>query len=294
MTQKLILDSLKYWVKEYHVDGFRFDLGTIIDKQTMNKIIAELPKDIILLSEPWAADWKRNKWGKSDFRNTRLAKWNDDFREKIRGFVSGKANRNDVMTVLAGTCFWWAAKPSESLNYLEAHDGYTLADLFHGDKKKSKLAAIALLTAQGVPMIHEGQEFDRSKGGNHNSYDQDNATNWINWNDKKKNAEIFDLYKGLINLRKKYPNFRHATALNGQSLQWLQPANHKSVGMFLKGKKNFVVLLNGDSKNWVNFKLPSAGKWTVVCDGNKIKDSGLYTAEGDYNVPPTTGIILCK
>jgi pullulanase/glycogen debranching enzyme len=169
MTARMILDSLKYWVKEYHVDGFRFDLGTIIDKKTMQRVIDELPQDIILTAEPWAADWQRNQWSKSDFRNTRLSKWNDDFREKIRGFINGQGSRNDVITVLAGSCFWWTAKPSESLNYLEAHDGYTLSDLFHGDKKKTRLAAVALLTAQGIPMIHAGQEFNRSKKGNHNS-----------------------------------------------------------------------------------------------------------------------------
>ncbi|MBU1108187.1 MAG: hypothetical protein KKB51_16060 [Candidatus Riflebacteria bacterium] len=294
MTSKMILDSLKYWTKEFHVDGFRFDLGTIIDKKTMQAIIDELPQDNILTAEPWAADWQRNQWGKSDFRNTRLSKWNDDYREKIRSFISGQGSRNDVMTVMAGSCFWWTAKPSESLNYLEAHDGYTLNDLYKGDKKKTRLAAITLLTAQGVPMIHAGQEFNRSKGGNHNSYDQDNNTNYIDWTVKDKNRDIFELYSGLIGLRKKYPNFRQAVALNSQHLEWIQPANSNGLGMFLKGKDNFLVLLNGDSKDWVNFKLPIGGVWQVVCDGEKVKDAGLYTAEGDYNVPPTTGVILRK
>lgn len=293
MGQKVILDSLKYWVNEYHVDGFRFDLGTIIDKNTMQRIIDELPKDIILVSEPWAADWKRNQWGKSDFRNTRLGKWNDDYREKIRGFVSGNANRNDVMTVLAGTCFWWTAKPTESLNYVESHDGYTLFDLFHGDKKKTRLAAIALLTSQGIPMIHEGQEFNRSKNGNHNSYNQDNETNWINWNVKKQNRDIYELYRGLIGLRNKFDNFKHSVALNSQHLDWILPANQNGVGMILKGKETFIVLLNGDQRNWVNFKIPH-GTWQVVCDGEKVKETGLYTAQGDYNVPPVTGVILRK
>lgn len=63
-------------------------LGTIIDKKTMQRIIDELPEDIMLTAEPWAADWKRNQWGKSDFRNTRLSKWNDDFREKRSGQCS--------------------------------------------------------------------------------------------------------------------------------------------------------------------------------------------------------------
>jgi pullulanase/glycogen debranching enzyme len=293
MGQKMILDSLKYWLKEYNVDGFRFDLGTLIDKKTMQRIIDELPSNVILVAEPWAADWKRNHWGKSDFRNTRLGKWNDDFREKIRGFVNGHSNRNDVMTVLAGSCFWWSAKPTESLNYLEAHDGYTLADLFKGNKKKTRLAAIALLTAQGIPMIHSGQEFDRSKKGNHNSYNQDNAINWIDWNVKRQNSDVFNLYKGLIALRNKHDNFKRPVALNSQHLEWILPANQKGVGMILKGRPDFIVLLNGDQSKWVNFKLP-AGTWKVICDGEKVAESGLYTAEGDYNVPPVTGIILRK
>jgi pullulanase/glycogen debranching enzyme len=291
MTSQLIVDSLKYWVTEYKVDGFRFDLGTIIDKKTMQRIIDELPKDIILTAEPWAADWNRNQWGKSDFRNTRLAKWNDDYRETMRGLVNGQVDRNNLMTVMAGSCFWWSAKPTESLNYIEAHDGYTLADLFGGNKKKTKLAAIALLTSQGMPMIHAGQEFDRSKGGNHNSYDQDNDVNYIDWTVKEKNRDVFELYKGLISLRLKYPNFRHATALNNQSVAWIQPANGKALGMILKGKPEFVVLLNGDPHNWVEFKL-EPGSWTVVCNGDKISDKGLGTAIGDYKVPPTTGVIL--
>lgn len=294
MTSKMIVDSLKYWVSDYKVDGFRFDLGTIIDKKTMQAIIDELPEDIILTAEPWAADWKRNQWGKSDFRNTRLSKWNDDFREKIRSMINGQSSRNDVMTVLAGSCFWWSAKPSESLNYIEAHDGYTLNDLFKGDKKKTRLAAVALLTAQGIPMIHSGQEFDRSKGGNDNSYNQDNNVNYIDWTVKEKNHDIFDLYAGLIALRNKYENFRQPVALNNQHLEWIQPANSNGVGMFLKGTNNFLVLMNGDAKDWVNFKLPIGGAWKVVCDGEKVNDAGLYTAEGDYNVPPTTGVILRK
>ena len=294
MCRKMILDSLKYWMSEYKVDGFRFDLGTIIDKSTMQAIIDELPASTILTSEPWAADWQRNQWEKGDFRNTKLSKWNDDFREKVRGLAFGNVNRNDLMTVLAGSCFWWAAKPSESLNYIEAHDGYTLYDLFKGDMKRFRLASIALLTAQGIPMIHAGQEFARSKGGNENSYDQDNEVNWIDWSVKEKNKDIFDLYKGLIALRMKYPNFRQPTALNSQNLQWIQPGNQNGLGMYLKGKTNFLVLFNGDNSNRISFKFPEAGTWTVVCDGERINDAGLYTAEGDYNVPPCTAVILKK
>jgi pullulanase/glycogen debranching enzyme len=294
MCRRMILDSLKYWMSEYKVDGFRFDLGTIIDKGTMQAIIDELPSNTILTSEPWAADWQRNQWAKADFRNTRLAKWNDDFRENVRGLAGGHVDRNNLMTVLAGSCFWWAAKPAESLNYIEAHDGYTIYDLFKGDKKKVRLAAIALMTAQGIPMIHSGQEFGRSKGGNDNSYDQDNEVNWIDWSVKEKNRDIFNLYKGLIALRMKYPNFRSPVAMNNQTMQWIQPGNNNGLGMYLKGTTDFLVLFNGDSREWIRFNLPQSGTWKVVCDGEKVDDAGLYTAEGDYNVPPTTAIILKK
>jgi pullulanase/glycogen debranching enzyme len=295
MGRKLIMDSLKYFSKEYHVDGFRFDLGTILDKDTMGSILRDLPPSMIIVAEPWAADWQRNQWGKSDFRNTKLGKWNDDYREKIRAFCKGEGERNDVMTVIAGTCFWWTAKPTESVNFIACHDGYTANDFFHGNKAQAKLSTAILLTSQGIPMMHQGDEFLKSKNGNHNSYDQDNEINWIDWGAKTKNKDVFDFTKGLVALRKKYANFRHAVAMNNQHLQWLQPANHRGLGYLLKGTPNLLVLLNSDKSNWISFGLPEAGNWTVVCNGDKVDDSGkLGTASGDYNVPPMTAIILRK
>ncbi len=293
MTRKLIVDSLKFWMSEYHVDGFRFDLGTILDKETINEIITGLPENAILVAEPWACDWQRSKWGKGDFRNTRLGKWNDDFRETVRAFARGEADRNNLMTVLSGTCFWWTAKPTESLNFVECHDGAVLIDLFKGNKARVKLAAVALLTAQGVPMLHEGMEFVKTKKGNDNSFGQDNDMNWINWELKKKEPEVFDFYKGLIRLRRTYPNFRHSTALNNQSIQWQLPPNQKAVGYLLGGAPDFLVLMNSDDREWVNFNLPGGGDWTVVCNGDKVDDSGaLGTANGTYNLPALTAVIL--
>ncbi|MBF0499481.1 MAG: hypothetical protein HQM09_05085 [Candidatus Riflebacteria bacterium] len=293
MTRKYILDSLKYWMKEYHVDGFRFDLATIIDKETMTAIINQLPDNTVLVGEPWAADWQRNQWSKSDFRNTKFGKWNDDFREKIRAFMHGQGERNDVMTVLAGSCFWWAAKPTESLNYIECHDGATIADLFQGDKSRVKLGAMALLTGQGIPMIHEGQEFMKSKKGNDNSYDQDNDINWIDWGVKQTNIDVYQYYKGLIGLRRKYDNFKHTTALNEQNLSWILHPNGHALGMLLKGDVDFLILMNSDGNEWAKFSLPGANGWTIVANGDKVDDSGsIGTASGDYNVPPLTGVIL--
>lgn len=71
MGRKYILDTLMFWVKEYHIDGFRFDLATIIDKDTMMAINNTLPANVLLIAEPWAADWNRNQWTKGDFRETK-------------------------------------------------------------------------------------------------------------------------------------------------------------------------------------------------------------------------------
>lgn len=293
MSRKLIIDSLKYWVNEYHIDGFRFDLATIIDKETMLEIAKELPDHVILIAEPWAADWKRNQWGKSDLRNTRWAKWNDDFRENVRAFMRGEFDRNNLMTVIAGTCFWWAAKPTESVNYIECHDGATISDLFAGNIQSLKLGAVVLLTSQGIPMIHAGQEFNKNKKGNDNSYDQDNEINWIDWSLRDKYSDLFEFYKNLIALRKKYSNFKHTTALTNQHIDWYLPPNPKGLGYRLKGETDIIVLLNADGKDWIRFTLPDNNPWKIVCNGHIVNLEGrLGEAIGDYNVPPRTAVIL--
>ncbi|MFC1746301.1 alpha-amylase family glycosyl hydrolase [Candidatus Riflebacteria bacterium] len=302
MTRKLIIDTLMRWVKEYRVDGFRFDLGTLIDHQTMLAIKDALPKRVVLIAEPWAADWNRNQWDKNAFRGTRWAKWSDEFRDNTKNWVCGKGNRDKVMTVYAGNVvpYGWAAKPTEVINYVEAHDGYTFTDYLGGPKnmnavrKFHKLVALSMLTSAGVPMIHEGQDFAKDKMGNHNSYNQDNEINWLNYEVKKKNRDIFEYYRGLIEIRKKYDNFRHNKPLSNASIHWMKPEdNWNALGRLLKGKRfNFIVLENTDPHKWVTFKLPNMSEWTIVADANEVSDKGIRTAVGDYKLSPQTAAIL--
>ena len=197
------------------------------------------------------------------------------------------------MTVIAGTCFWWTDKPTESTNFLECHDNDTLDDHLGGDRTRERLAAVTLMTSQGIPMLHEGIEFAKNKGGNGNSYDQDNATNWIDWGLKKQNREHFDFWKELIAIRKKYSHFRHDKPLGNQDVTWDKPANQKCVGYRLhaSGQPDVFVMLNGDTSNWCEFGLPN-GEWTILCDGEKASVEGLRTASGNYKVPPLNGVIL--
>ena len=298
MARKLIVDSLKHWVKEYHIDGFRFDLATILDKETMYAIARGLPENIHLIAEPWCADWNRNQWGKGDLRDTRWSKWNDDFKKLVRKFVGFGAPRGDVQTMIGGSCYWWAAYPQQTLNFLECHDNDTLDDHLGGQIKENRLAAILLLTAQGIPMLHEGQEFKKNKQGNDNSYNQDNIINYIDWSVKDENADIYEFYKGLIHLRRAYDNFKSTTPLDNSRIGWIMPqeGNERGLGYHLypagSSELHFMVLLNSDSGQWLTFDLPSDAEWTVVCDGAKVNDKGLYPASGTYRVPPKTGIIL--
>lgn len=294
MARRLIIDSLKYWMAEYHVDGFRFDLGAGLDKETMLAIEAALPKWTILVAEPWTADWNRKFWEKPDLRGTKWGLWNDGYRENLRAFLNGDGKRNDVMTAQSGSCMWFAGHPQQSVNYLECHDGHVLEDLTGGDVKKQKLGAVALCTSQGIPMLQSGQEFRRTKKGNHNSYDEDSDINWLDWSRRSTHKDMVDFYAGLLSIRQEFKALRQSTCLSDNSVEWLRPANERGIGYLMKraGEPSVLVLMNSDPSQWITFKLPAAGEWPVLCNGDRAALSGLGTASGDYKVPPQSGVIL--
>jgi pullulanase len=200
MVRKLIVESILYWMKEYHVDGFRFDLGKLIDWETIEKIIYEAKKInpyVVFVCEPWGggydpAGFSIRGWGA----------WNDQIRNGIKGEnpfnglgwifgnFQGNNNPDRIKSYVNGTLLedtlGLFKDPQTSVNYLESHDGYTLGDFIRlglGDNKKdevitdvdkmvkltplqmklNKLAALFLFTSRGITMIHSGQEFARTK-----------------------------------------------------------------------------------------------------------------------------------
>lgn len=294
MTRRLILDSLRYWRDDYHIDGFRFDLAASLDAATIRQIESQFP-EMFLTGEPWTADWNRRQWDRGQMRGARWSFWNDDFRETVRSFVFGQADRNALMTVISGSCFTWAGSPLQSLNYVEAHDGYTLADLTHGDRRRNRLATVVLFSSLGVPMIQGGQELMKDKGGNHNSYDQDNLTNWIDWSLKEKNRDIYEFYRGMIDIRLENDALRRTDCLDESTVEWLRPGNTRALGYRLAsptGGNDVLVLLNSDENEWVTFGLPGSGGWTVLCNGEQARAEGLGTARNSYRVPPLSGVVL--
>jgi len=341
MARRLIVESVLYWMNEYHVDGFRFDLGKLIDWETMEEIIYEAKKinpSVIFVCEPWGGGYDP-----AGFSARGWASWNDQVRNGIKGenpfdghgwiFGNwyGNNNRGRIESYVKGTLtkdkFGLFRESYHSVNYLESHDGYTLGDFIRlglGDvmKKKiienvdehikllpmqlklNKLAALFLFTSRGITMIHSGQEFARSKvipsdikapdehKGmiDHNSYDKDNETNYINYNHAKINEELLSYYKGLIQFRKKYDAFRKA---DYDDVSFIKIENNPfALGYQVKFKNDiFLVLLNANPKVKEEFILPE-GEWNILVNPAVAGIESMGTVKKQLVIEPSSGYIL--
>ena len=174
----------------------------------------------------------------------------------------------------------------------------------------NRLAALALLTSQGPVMLAQGQDWGRSKviapteapdpnvgRIDHNSYEKDNETNWLNWQHRAMNPALVAYYKGLIALRKAHPAFRRAAE---RDIRFISNESPLALGYLLKkggsgDRHDFVVLLNGNPQIPAIFTLP-AGNWEVVVDAQRAGTERLITASGGMNivVPPTSGMVFRK
>lgn len=388
MASRLVVDSVKYWVTEYKIDGFRFDLATIIDWKTHEKIVKETRKinpDTILIAEPWGGGRGEPRDGGGytliGFSKRGIGAWNDRIRNFIRGSASASSNptagivfgkgSNEEMkkyvlgflTNVGGDFY----EKGHNINYAESHDNETLGDFIrigNGDYKypqvitnrtefvkltpkqlaQNKIAALFLLTVQGGIMLHQGQEFARSKvvdvnspwlkgfkkdekgnwykeiilpngnvkkvmwpGGkakpgtvDHDSYEKDDETNWINYDEALKlepNRELLEYYKGLIAIRKTFDPFRKADikAIRfidnkeriSPSLGWILPGDKTT------GGKEIIVLINANQNSSATFTLPE-GEWQILADEKIASTKPSGTVSGEVVLKPITGMILIK
>ena len=237
MARRFIVDSLKVWVNEYKVDGFRFDLLGLFDHETIRELVRELhtiDDKLLIYGEPWAGGTTPIEiTHKGAQRGEGWSVFNDHFRDAVKGnvfdaraqgFAQSGANAAGVKRGLLGSIDDFADAPIESINYVECHDNHTLwdrllistidnASVNDADRRAmDKLAAAIVLTAQGIPFIQAGQEFLRTKGGDHNSYDKPDSVNMIRWRCKVEHHDVYEYYRGLIALRRAHPLFRLTTA----------------------------------------------------------------------------------
>lgn len=343
MVRCYIIESVKFWAKEYHIDGFRFDLMGIHDIETMNRLREELLKidpTIFVYGEGWVAadsplppEQRAMRDNVSQMEG--IAVFCDDFRDGVRGstfdeqnpgYASGNINGHyePVKFGIVGATEHpqvdyngllyssspYAAAPSQVVNFVSCHDGYTLVDKLklsvQGDNAADELVPIdklvhtIMLTSQGIPFIRGGEEVMQDKKGEPNSFRSPDSVNQIDWSLKARNREFFDYLKDLIALRKAHPAFRIPT-VDGlhQWLHFLDMGDSGviayTLGEYANGDewKEILVAFNGN-RNQADIHIPEQD-WVVICrDGEINLDSEEHIGGGDVSMAASSALILYR
>jgi pullulanase len=308
------VDSLAYWVDNFKVDGFRFDLLGPNYPQTVRAIcnrMAAMKPDITLYGEPWTGGGETH-FGKGAQKGMRMAVFNDNIRNAIRGDLDGNSTGfatgpgGDVAAIqrgVVGAIDDFASEPTETVNYVSAHDNLTLWDkLLKVAAKESdatrramqKLALGIVLTSQGIAFIDEGSDFCRTKNGNNNSYNAGDEVNALDWKRKLEYRDVFEYVRGLISLRKSHAAFRMSDdEMVRKSITFF--ANPNTVSFTINGSSSgdpwssIFVAYNGEPKSQ-SVNLP-AGTWAIVVDSKNAGVETLRTASGSLEMPPYSMIV---
>jgi pullulanase len=245
-----------------------------------------------------------------------IAAFDDDLRDaligahgnrKSRGFVSGQGLREEpvkfgiigavshpqiVYDYIESSKMAWAGDPGQCINYVSCHDNYTLFDKLKLScpkatdpdlRKMAKLAGSVILTSQGVPFLHSGSEFCRTKGGNGNSYKSPDSVNQIDWLRKKEYKDVFEYYRKLIDLRKKHPAFRmRETNQIREHIKFSAEYKTGIISYYIDGESvsdswKFIIMIFNGNREKISIPLPE-GTFRIMANSNDIREDGI----GDY------------
>ncbi len=373
---QLIMDSLRYWVLEMHVDGFRFDLASTLARELYEinmlssffRVIQQDPvlSQVKLIAEPWDVGPGSYQVGSFPWQ---WAEWNGRFRDSVRRFWTGTPGMSgEFATRFAGSSDLYersGRRPFASINFLTAHDGFSLEDLVSYEHKHNegngednrdghdanystncgvegpsddfdvlacretlKRSLIAtLLLSQGVPMLHGGDEFSRTKGGNNNAYCQDNETNWFNWELSEREQQFLEFVKQAVAFRRAHQSFRRRNFLTGEANEkglkdamWWHPEGREmqaddwlygglqAFGLLLPGNAitgtdvdgddlkddTFLILFNGGHES-VSFRLPElhgAEAWFIVPEFEQLPAGQTMLMDGAVSLEPHQMTVL--
>ena len=247
--RQFMIESVKYWVDEYHIDGFRFDLMGVHDIETMNAIRNAVPQDIFIYGEGWSAGSCAYSGDLAMKANTSkmpgIAAFSDEMRDALRGpwdsnskaaFLGGvKGNEESIKFGIVGAIQHpgvdysqvnyskapYANEPTQMIAYVSCHDDMCLVDRLKASVKGitidelirlDLMAQTVVMTSQGVPFLLSGEEMLRDKKGVHNSYESPDSINHLDWGNLERYPQVMDYYKGLIALRKAHPAFHMGSA----------------------------------------------------------------------------------
>jgi isoamylase len=268
---RLVMDSLRYWVQEMHVDGFRFDLAASLgrgasDFDPFSSFLETIGQDPVLsqvklIAEPWDVGMGGYELG--DFP-AGWSEWNGRYRDTVRDFWRGvDGTLGDFTTRITGSSdlYGRGRRPTSSVNFITAHDGFTLNDLVSYDRKHNEANGednhdgtddnrswnggaegrtrdphvldvrsrqrrnflATLMLSEGVPMLVGGDELGRTQQGNNNAYCQDNETSWLDWAASDSNGELVEFVAHLCRLRHENPVFRRRRFFAQSEVDWFRP-----------------------------------------------------------------------
>lgn len=326
---RLIMDSLRYWILDMHVDGFRFDLAATLARELHDvdklsgffEIIYQDPiiSQVKLIAEPW--DIGEGGYQVGNFPSE-WAEWNGKYRDCMRDYWRGADSMlGEFAERLTGSPDLYkndSRKPTASINFITAHDGFTLHDLVSYDAKhnlengennndgeshnrswncgvegptenpviiklrnqQKRNLLTTLFLSQGVPMLVAGDEFGRTQNGNNNAYCQDNETSWLNW--EKADKSLKEFTQKLIALRKEHPVFCRRRWFQDHAIR----SGLNDIAWFLPEGTEM------SEENWSHDFAKSLGVYlngnqlrSVDLQGNKIVDDSFYIIFNAYHGP---------
>ena len=329
MFQKYMLESLEWWMKEYHIDGFRFDLMAIHDIETMNLISERLhaiDPEVVIYGEGWAAQApaypaEQIALKANTYMMDKVGAFSDNIRDAVRGplgcenagFMDGvEGNEENIKFGIAGgvehpqvTVERWTNNPLQHVSYVSCHDDHCLRDRLEEATDASeaerlamvKLAQTAVYTSQGIPFIFAGEELYRHKQGVKNSYNRPDSINAIDWTYKTQYKDLVDYYAALAAIRHAHPGFCLGDAeLVREKLEFIDVEEACVVAFRINNlegidsAKSLTVLLNG-SKKPVAVNIPE-GQYVVLAQLGQADADGLSAYTGNTIIAGATSATI--
>lgn len=325
MMRQFMVESVCYWAREYHVDGFRFDLMGIHDQETMRQIRAaldEIDPSIITYGEGWAASspaypYEQLAMKQWTYTMPRVGAFSDDIRNALigspfdhhRGFASGNTASRDAVRYGLVACPDWSGEPMQHVSYITCHDNYCLRDRIEvaaaeeteaTKLRMNKLAQTAVMVSQGMTFFYGGEELFRTKQGVENSYQSPDSINVIEWANKQTYNDLYTYYREIIKIRRQHKGFRLGTAeLVKNHVEFPETTQEGLIIYRIKDLQgidtasSLIVLLNGTAEP-MEAEVPQA-TYTVLAHDAQANANGMGTIEGGkVQVAPYSATILAE
>ncbi len=324
MMRAYMIESVLYWIREYHIDGFRFDLMGIHDIETMNAIreaVDRVDPDIFIYGEGWtggtcAIEPERQALKNVMYKMPRIAAFGDEMRDAVRGpfnddsvgaFLCGVPGHEDnIRFGIKGAIDGWAAEPVQMISYVSCHDDMCLGDRVknnlkgpESDRERAvKLAETIVLVSQGIPFIYGGDEFLRSKKMVHNSFESPDSVNAIEWRLKEEHRDVFEYIRGIIAIRKAHKAFHMGSAvLVREALEFLPADGDCLVAFRIDGTLcgdpwgEIIVAFNGSGAAQ-ELSVPAGEYVLAAYDGALVENT--VVSDGKITIPRLSALIMHK